>query len=257
MIKLKDIVKLLDRIQMLFTIYIAGEDALPREVIPLYRNLKKTEVDNGEEVFYCKCLGIEHIDAVYRVALSNKTPFGSNIMDYSPSINADIIVTETAKYSTDPDSGEIFPVVFDEYSNLIKIFIPKCILKSEDIAVSIAFIASLISTLFNITVPENISYSEKAKNALIAYFINVVFLFGTFTDIEKIKSTLVFDDKEYQPNMLQSVVNFVEKNCDFNTNAMSEIMSKGIEKFENGDNKFWSDITKDVKFDKIISTIGW
>ncbi|MCM1215974.1 MAG: hypothetical protein NC548_15815 [Lachnospiraceae bacterium] len=256
MIEIKDMTKLLDRLQVLFTIYTAGEEALPREMKPLIQRYRKDQIENGEEVFYCKCLGIDSIDAVYRFQL--RTDYDFNPLSKKPdNIIIDMIVTDTDEYCIDKDTGEIFPVIFDERSSLIKFFIPKTILEVNDLRITIGFIASMVSTFFDVFIPDGISYTEKAKYVLMSYFINITFLYGVFSDSEKIKKNLVFDNDSYQPNMLQSVINFIESNYNFETQYLSEILKTGIENFENGDNKFWSDITKEVRFDKIISTQDW
>lgn len=256
MIKLKDLPRLLDRLQVLFQIYTSGEDSLPRELKPLFMRCKKNEVDNGEEVFYCKCLSITSIDAIYRFNFDSDNNF-SFPRNSSDNLSIDIIITDTDEYCLDKETGEIYPVIFDERSSLIKIFIPKNILQVENIHNVIVFIACIISTFFDVFVPEGISYAEKAKYSLITTFINIVFSYGLLNDTKAIKDSLKFDNESFQPNIINSVISFVEANYNFNTQSASEILKSGIEKFENGDNKFWSDITKEVRFDKIISAQGW
>lgn len=257
MIELKDMTKLLDRLQVLFTIYTAGEEALPRELKPLIQRYRKDQVDNGEEVFYCKCLAIDSIDSVYRFQLRTDNDFNPLAKKGPDNLVVDMIVTNTEEYCIDKETGEIFPVIFDEKTNLIKFFIPKTILEVNDLPITIGFIASMISTFFDVFIPDGISYTEKAKYVLMSYFINITFLYGVFADSEKIKESLVFDDQSYQPNILKSVISFIESNYNFETQYMTEILKTGIENFENGDNKFWSDITKEIRFDKIISTQDW
>lgn len=257
MIKLKDLPKLLDRLQVLFQIYTSGEDSLPRELKPLFMRCKKNEVDNGEEVFYCKCLSITSIDAIYRFQLRSDNDFNPLSKTEPDNLNVDMIITDTDEYCLDKETGEIYPVIFDERSNLIKMFIPKNILQVENIHNVIVFIACIISTFFDVFVPEGISYAEKAKYSLITTFINIVFSYGLLNDTKAIKDSLKFDNESFQPNIINSVISFVEANYNFNTQSASEILKSGIEKFENGDNKFWSDITKEVRFDKIISAQGW
>lgn len=136
-------------------------------------------------------------------------------------------------------------------------FIPKNILQVENIHNVIIYIACIISTFFDVFVPEGISYAEKAKYSLMTTFINIVFSYGLLNDTKAIKDSLKFDNESFQPNIINSVISFVEANYNFNAQSTSEILKSGIEKFENGDNKFWSDITKEVRFDKIISAQGW
>lgn len=255
MFDLNKLVKILDWLQRLIILYSSGDDAIPREMKVALSRFKYNEVSDGREVFYCKCIGADSIEARYSIPMIDRPSFFNPNISYEQCNNPvvlNFIITKEGKYPDldgKVDLSDTF--VFDKDSKHIIIFIPIEVLKVTDIKTTMGYCSDLITELLFYNTN---NCFEEAKLKVICFFYQLVFIMGIFNS-NKYEEHLNFDN-DIDCNIMKSVYDFIEKEYDFNNTSLVDILRNSVTKFEMGDTDFWGNITSKVNWGNIFPRVN-
>ncbi len=244
--------RILEWLQTLIIIYANGEDSLSRETSVILKRYKSNEVSDGREVFYCKAIGVDSIDARYGINLSNVTSFVGSFLDSKPDLTqCSFIVTKNHNYI---GFNEEECAVFGENTDHIMIFIPRDVLEVKDLEYTLSYISDIIAT-FMIINEKDYDFHENYEMQIISSFLQYVFYKHTFNGDEYKKYLKVSMGDSDDFGISKSVNDFVDKYYNSNNWSLSSALKDGTNKFYNGDNEWWTNITSGIDWDLYHKTI--